>query len=76
MESSFYAEAAEDPYDLSVFVDQAPTISLNNSPLELVSQLFNKLGTRSVTIVDDHGRFVGIILKKEWLGFLHKLHEG
>jgi hypothetical protein len=82
----------EDPYDLSIFIDQvrapicmiyrcaqslttlyylqAPTVVLSNSPLELVSQMFNKLGTKAIVVLDGHGRYVGCVLKKGWLKFL------
>lgn len=49
---------------------QAPLIVLSNSPLELLSEMFNKLGAKVLLVVDNQGHYVGTVLKKEWLRFL------
>lgn len=47
-----------------------------HSPLELVQQLFVKLGVRQIIVVNSRGVFQGIITKKAWLSFLSELEEG
>lgn len=47
-----------------------------HSPLELVQQLFVKLGARQIMVTDARGVFRGLITKKAWLGFLGELEEG
>ncbi|AFR95662.2 voltage-gated chloride channel [Cryptococcus neoformans C23] len=64
------------PYDLSRYIDQAPITVQIHSPLELVQQLFVKLGVRQVIVVNSRGVFQGIITKKAWLNFLSELEEG
>ncbi|PWN86989.1 hypothetical protein FA10DRAFT_269605 [Acaromyces ingoldii] len=57
--------------DLSVYVDRAPvTVSLA-SPLELVQQMFVKLGVKYLVVLHDDGSIKGVVFKKRWLAFLH-----
>jgi nitrogen fixation protein len=37
--------------------------------------MFNKLGTKTIVVVDNEGRYVGTILKKGWLKFLKEIEE-
>ncbi|KAL1945794.1 hypothetical protein VTO73DRAFT_1796 [Trametes versicolor] len=62
-----------DPYDFSCYMDQAPLTVQDNSPLELVQQLFTKLGARYVVVTDTDGHYEGVIDKKTWLAFLDEL---
>lgn len=62
-----------DPFDFSVYMDQAPLTVQSNSPLELVQQFFTKLGTRYVVVMDTDGYYEGVIDKKTWLAFLGEL---
>jgi chloride channel 3/4/5 len=64
-----------DPFDFSVYMDQAPLTIQSNSPLELVHQFFVKLGARYVVVTDTDGDYEGIIDKKTWLAFLSELDE-
>ncbi|WVO23008.1 uncharacterized protein IAS62_004352 [Cryptococcus decagattii] len=64
------------PCDLSRYIDQAPITVQIHSPLELVQQLFVKLGVRQIIVVNSRGVFQGIITKKAWLSFLSELEEG
>jgi chloride channel 3/4/5 len=48
-------ERGADPFDFSVYMDKAPLTIQNNSPMELVHQLFVKLGARYVVITDADG---------------------
>ncbi|KAI0301011.1 chloride channel [Multifurca ochricompacta] len=64
---------AEDPFDLSVYMDKAPLAININSPLELVQQFFVKLGARYVVVTDPDGYYEGVIDKNGWLAFLGEL---
>ncbi|KAK0226205.1 chloride channel [Armillaria fumosa] len=66
---------ASDPLDFSIYMDQAPLTVQSNSPLEMVHQLFVKLGARYVVVTDVDGYFEGVIDKKTWLAFLSELDE-
>ncbi|KAF8325186.1 chloride channel [Cantharellus anzutake] len=60
-----------DPYDFTVFMDQAP-LSVNiNTPLEAVHQMFTKLGARYVIINNVDGHYEGVLDKKAWIGFVN-----
>ncbi|THH03952.1 hypothetical protein EW146_g10307, partial [Bondarzewia mesenterica] len=67
--------AAIDPFDFSVYMDQAPLTVQVNSPLEVVQQFFVKLGARYVVVLDSDGYYEGVIDKKIWLAFLGELEE-
>lgn len=54
----------EEPSDLSVYVDKAPVTVTTTSPLELVHQMFVKLGVRYVVVLNIDGSFKGLIFKK------------
>lgn len=43
------------PFDFSMYMDQAPLTVQSNSPLEMVHQFFVKLGARYVVITDADG---------------------
>ena len=61
--SSLYDTPPEpDPFDFTVYMDQAPLTITSHSPLELVQQLFVKLGARYVVVVNSDGHC-------EWLSF-------
>jgi len=64
-----------DPFDFSIYMDQAPLTVQSNSPLEMVHQYFTKLGARYVIVIDTDGFYEGVITKKTWLGFLSQLEE-
>lgn len=65
----------DDPFDFSVYMDQAPLMIQSNSPLELLHQFFVKLGARYVIVTDTDGDYEGVINKKTWLAFLSELEE-
>ena len=44
-----------------------------HSPLELVQQLFVKLGARLLLVTDARGVFKGMVTKKAWLNYLGEL---
>ncbi|KIM40078.1 hypothetical protein M413DRAFT_446233 [Hebeloma cylindrosporum] len=64
-----------DPFDFTPYMDQAPLTLANNSPMELLHQIFVKLGARYVVITDTDGLYEGVIDKKTWLAFLSDLEE-
>ncbi|KAJ6625582.1 chloride channel [Mycena sp. CBHHK59/15] len=64
-----------DPFDFSIYMDQAPLAMQSNSPLEMVHQYFVKLGARYVVVTDTDGFYEGVIDKKTWLVFLSGLEE-
>lgn len=54
--SSLYDTPDEpDPFDFTVYMDQAPLTITSHSPLELVQQLFVKLGARYIVVVNSDG---------------------
>ncbi|KAG2756096.1 hypothetical protein P692DRAFT_20715982 [Suillus brevipes Sb2] len=68
-------QSEEDPFDFSIYMDQAPLTIQSNSPLELLHQFFVKLGARYVIVTDTDGDYEGVIDKKTWLAFLSELEE-
>lgn len=62
-----------DPLDFTLFMDQAPLTVQIHSPLELVQQMFVKLGARYVVITESDGSYAGLLSKKTWLQFLSEL---
>lgn len=49
--------------DLGYLVDRAPMTVSTKAPMQLLHQLFIKLGTRYLAVQDVHGCYVGIIEK-------------
>nr|XP_019011401.1 voltage-gated chloride channel [Kwoniella pini CBS 10737]OCF50182.1 voltage-gated chloride channel [Kwoniella pini CBS 10737] len=70
-----YADGQWSPYDLSRYIDRAPITVQIHSPLELVQQLFVKLGARQIIVTNSRGVFQGMVTKKNWLNFLGELEE-
>jgi chloride channel 3/4/5 len=81
-------EGRSNPYDLSQYLDrvsrifqthtdtQAPITVQVHSPLELVQQMFVKLGARQILVTDARGTYRGALYKKQWIAFLDDLeHE-
>ncbi|KAL9711922.1 hypothetical protein Ac2012v2_004996 [Leucoagaricus gongylophorus] len=64
-----------DPFDFSVYMDQAPLTITSKSPMELLHQFFVKLGARYVVVTDSDGLYEGVVDKKTWLAFLNNLDE-
>ena len=44
-----------DPFDFSIYMDEAPLTVQDNSPLELLHEFFTKLGARYVVVTDSDG---------------------
>ncbi|GFZ49454.1 Probable chloride channel protein UM03490-D [Saitozyma sp. JCM 24511] len=68
-----FHEPGHNPYDMSRYIDRAPITVQVQSPLELVQQLFVKLGARQLLVVDARGVYRGMVTKKSWLRFLDEL---
>ncbi|TFK54445.1 hypothetical protein OE88DRAFT_1655111 [Heliocybe sulcata] len=64
-----------DPFDFSVYIDQAPLTVQSNAPLELVQEFFVKLGAKYVVVTDTDGFYEGVIDKKAWLAFLEEMEH-
>ncbi|KAL7415855.1 chloride channel [Mrakia frigida] len=69
--SSFFLSLETEP----LLFQQTPLTVQLHSPLELVQQLFVKLGVRQVVVVNEKGFYQGLISKSQWLSFLAKLEE-
>jgi len=74
--SSMYEDVpvGPDPFDFTVYMDQAPLTIQANAPLELIQMYFVKLGARYVVVTSVDGFYQGVIDKKQWLAFLSELH--
>ena len=68
-----FSETRTNPYDLSRYIDRAPITVQTHSPLELVQQLFVRLGARQIMVADARGVFKGLVTKKAWLAYLSEL---
>lgn len=53
--SSLYETPEADPFDFTVYMDQAPMTVQAHAPLEVVQQLFVKLGARYIVVVNADG---------------------
>jgi chloride channel 3/4/5 len=60
--------------DLTPFMDQAPLSVPLNASMEVVLELFIKLGVRYLCVVDN-GHYVGVIHKKRLLAYLHEFEH-
>ena len=65
----------KDLEDLSVFVDRTPIMMGKDTPVEVVAEVFGKVGCRYVCIVED-GKGVGVVIKKRFLMFMEEMAEG
>lgn len=46
-----------------------------HSPLELVQELFIKLGSRQILVTDSRGTYRGALYKKQWIAYLDDLEQ-
>ena len=58
-----------EPNDFTKWIDQAPLTVSCNASMEMVLELFVKMGVKTLLVVED-GRYVGRIHKKLLLGYL------
>lgn len=74
--SSFDPESYSllDPTDLRSCVDNAPISLSKNAPMELVYELFSKLGLRYLCILDG-ADFIGVVHKKRFVRYLKEIEK-
>ena len=58
--------------DLSIYVDRTPIMLAKDTPVEVVAEVFGKVGCRYVCIVED-GKGVGVVIKKRFLMFMEEM---
>ena len=58
-----------DPFDFSIYMDEAPLTVQDNSPLELLHEFFTKLGARYVVVTDPDG-YCESVCSFPFLGFV------
>ncbi|KAG0192614.1 hypothetical protein DFQ28_008490 [Apophysomyces sp. BC1034] len=61
--------------EVSQYVDKAPLTINQNASMELLMEIFIKLGARYVCVTHSNGRFLGIIHKRRLLAYLKELDE-
>jgi len=66
---------ARDPYDFTIYMDQAPLTVNINAPLEAVHQMFAKMGARYVIVSDGDGGYEGVLDKKAWIAFVNGIPQ-
>ncbi|KAG9009352.1 hypothetical protein FRB94_012169 [Tulasnella sp. JGI-2019a] len=73
--STAWDAALRDPFDFTIYMDRAPLTVQPHAPMEMVQQMFVKLGARYVIVTDSNGQYQGIINKVSWIAFLGELEE-
>ena len=64
----------QDPTDFTPYIDPAPVALDVNSPMDLVYQVFVKLGLRYVCALRD-GQFAGMVHKKAFVKYIKELEQ-
>ncbi|CAO3584240.1 unnamed protein product [Absidia cylindrospora] len=59
--------------DLSQYVDQAPLTINQNASMELLMEMFIKLGARYVCVTHSNGHYLGIVHKRRLLAYLKEI---
>jgi len=62
----------EEEEDISMFVDRTPIMLGRDTPVEVVAEVFGKVGCRYVCIVEE-GKGVGVVIKKRFLMFMQEM---
>ncbi|GAA5922545.1 chloride channel protein [Sporobolomyces koalae] len=65
----------EGELDFSWLVDSAPIVVNSRSPMELLHEMFSKLGVRYLVVVDERGLYRGVIEKNRYLVYLRWLEK-
>ena len=58
-----------------MIVDRTPIMMGKDTPVEVVAELFGKVGCRYICIVED-GKGVGVVIKKRFLMFMEEMAQG
>ncbi|KAI9320843.1 chloride channel [Dichotomocladium elegans] len=61
--------------DFSLYVDQAPLTINQNASMELLMEMFIKLGARYVCLTGINGQYLGVIHKRTLLAYLKELED-
>ncbi|KAI7862038.1 chloride channel [Spinellus fusiger] len=61
--------------DFSPYVDYAPAIINESASMEMLVDMFVKMGACYLCVVDSHGTFLGVIYKRRLIVYLKELEE-
>jgi len=61
-----------DGEDISVFVDRTSIMLGKDTPIEVVAEVFGRVGCQYVCIVED-GKGFGVVIKKQFLMFMEEM---
>lgn len=67
---SFDYEEFSNNINWSKIVDRAPFTANLQTPVEILAEMFKKLGVRQV-LITEHGELLDIITKKDLIRFMH-----
>ena len=67
-------EREDDPTDFTPYIDPAPVTLDIHSPMDLVYQVFVKLGLRYICVLRD-GQYAGLVHKKVFVHYIKELEE-
>jgi len=62
----------EEEEDISMFVNRTPIMLGRDTPIEVVAEVFGKVGCRYICIVEE-GKGVGVVIKKRFLMFMEDM---
>ncbi|GAA5907914.1 chloride channel protein [Sporobolomyces salmoneus] len=65
----------EEELDFSWLVDSAPIVVNIRSPMELLHEMFSKLGVRYLVVIDERGLYRGVIEKNRYLVYLRWIEK-
>ena len=66
-----FTNASDDHFDVSPWIDQSPVLVSCHASMEMVLELFIRLGIKTVCVVDK-GVYIGCVYKKRLLEALNK----
>ena len=69
---SLIAGNGMDGEDISVFVDRTSIMLGKDTPIEVVAEVFGRVGCQYVCIVED-GKGFGVVIKKQFLMFMEEM---
>ncbi|GAA5950393.1 hypothetical protein JCM3765_004530 [Sporobolomyces pararoseus] len=73
--STGYNENGDGELDFGWLVDSAPIVVNVRSPMELLHEMFSKLGVRYLVVVDERGLYRGVIEKNRYLVYLRWIEK-
>jgi chloride channel 3/4/5 len=57
--------------NVGLMMNCSPMLVTMRSPVELLQELFSKLGIRCCIVTDDQGCYMGVIEKDRWVSYVH-----